>query len=104
MTPDISAETWLGAAGCARGSHTCSGITPALDAKPRPSRSSGRTRAPGVRSGAALAQSANVALPVAAVSRSMPASRQARPAWLMTAYSHAASTDSGSSRSWSTRK
>ena len=34
MTPDISAETWLGAAGCARGSQTWSGTTPALVAKP----------------------------------------------------------------------
>src|ERR1039458_1243305 len=34
MTPDISAETWLGAAGCARGSQTWRGTTPALVAKP----------------------------------------------------------------------
>ena len=29
-TPDISAETWLGAAACAAGSQECSGIAPAL--------------------------------------------------------------------------
>ena len=34
MTPDISAETWLGAAGCARGSQTWRGTTPALVASP----------------------------------------------------------------------
>src|SRR3990172_3588261 len=34
MTPDMSAETWLGAAGGARGSQTWSGTTPALVAKP----------------------------------------------------------------------
>jgi hypothetical protein len=30
MTPDITAETWLGAAACAPGSHTCTGMMPAL--------------------------------------------------------------------------
>ena len=30
MTPLISAETGAGAIGCARGSQTCSGITPAF--------------------------------------------------------------------------
>src|SRR5947208_689334 len=34
MTPDMRAETWLGAAGCASGSHTWRGITPAFPAKP----------------------------------------------------------------------
>src|SRR5690606_31320271 len=34
MAADISAETWLGASGCARGSHACSGTAPALDEKP----------------------------------------------------------------------
>ena len=34
MTPDISAETWDGAAGCALGSQTCSGMMPALTPKP----------------------------------------------------------------------
>ena len=34
ITPDISAETWLGAAGCASGSQTCSGTNPALVPKP----------------------------------------------------------------------
>jgi hypothetical protein len=35
MTPDISAETWLGAAGCARGSQTWRGTTPAIEATRR---------------------------------------------------------------------
>src|SRR5438105_1318886 len=34
MTPLISAETWLGAAGCASGSHTCSGTMPAFEPAP----------------------------------------------------------------------
>ncbi len=29
-TPDMTAETWLGAEACADGSHECNGITPAL--------------------------------------------------------------------------
>ena len=35
MTPDMSAETWLGAAGCAIGSQTCSGIDAGLRAESR---------------------------------------------------------------------
>ena len=31
----MSADTWLGAAGCASGSHTCSGTRPALEPNPR---------------------------------------------------------------------
>ena len=42
ITPLISAETWLGAAGWASGSQTCSGTMPAFD--PAPSRIRSRTR------------------------------------------------------------
>src|SRR2546430_203054 len=38
MTPDMSAETWLGAARWASGSHTWSGITPAFPAEPAAAR------------------------------------------------------------------
>ena len=34
ITPLISAETWLGAAGWASGSQTCSGISPAFEPAP----------------------------------------------------------------------
>ena len=34
ITPLISADTWLGAAGCASGSQTCSGTRPAFDPAP----------------------------------------------------------------------
>ena len=34
ITADISAEIWLGAAGCARGSQMCKGTMPALAPKP----------------------------------------------------------------------
>ncbi|OQC57340.1 MAG: hypothetical protein BWX54_01191 [Verrucomicrobia bacterium ADurb.Bin018] len=33
-TPDITADTGLGAAGCASGSHTCSGKKPTFAPKP----------------------------------------------------------------------
>ena len=86
MTPDISAETWLGAAGCAAGSQTWSGITPALLAKPS-ARSDEDQRSARARPGpaAAAGQSAKRRLPVQAAMRSMPASRQASPACVITA-------------------
>ena len=34
IIPDISAERWAGATGCARGSQECSGISPAFVPKP----------------------------------------------------------------------
>ena len=34
IAPDINAETWLGAAGCASGSQTCAGTIPAFDPNP----------------------------------------------------------------------
>ena len=43
MTPLISADTWLGAAGWASGSQTCSGTSPALE--PAPSSASASTSA-----------------------------------------------------------
>ena len=46
ITPDMSAEMWLGAAGCARGSHMCSGTTPALAAKPTKASKNIRLRTP----------------------------------------------------------
>ena len=41
MTPLMSADTWLGAAGCASGNQTWSGTRPALE--PAPSSASART-------------------------------------------------------------
>src|SRR5437016_4714482 len=40
MMPLISAETWLGAAGWARGSHACSGTRPAFEPAPSSMRAS----------------------------------------------------------------
>ena len=49
ITPLISAETWLGAAGCASGSQTCSGTRPAFE--PAPTSASSSTKAPVNESG-----------------------------------------------------
>ena len=58
MTPLISAETWLGAAGWASGNQTCSGTIPAFD--PAPIRASMKARAatPGVGVAARMASNA----------------------------------------------
>ena len=34
IAPDISAEAWLGATGCASGSQTCAGTMPAFEPNP----------------------------------------------------------------------
>ena len=98
ITPDMSAETWLGAAGCASGSQTCSGTPPAFAPKPSASSAHASERAPAPSAGAAAVQSANRALPVHAVSSSMPASMQASPACVITAYTQPACADAAGSR------
>ncbi len=42
-TPDMIAETWLGALACAPGSQKCNGITPAL--RPNPTKTNTMQRA-----------------------------------------------------------
>ena len=46
-TPDMSAETLLGATGCAAGSQMCSGTMPALTPKPKRKSKNAAFRAPG---------------------------------------------------------
>ena len=50
ITPLIRAETWLGAAGWASGSQTCSGTRPAFE--PAPTSASASTTAASVADGA----------------------------------------------------
>jgi hypothetical protein len=85
ITPDMSAETWLGAAGCATGSQTCSGMMPALLANPSARRTKTAFRAGAPSPAAAADQSAKRRLPVQLAISSMPARRQASPAWVITA-------------------
>ncbi len=87
ITPDMRADTWLGATGWARGSQTCSGITPAL--VPKPSSASRKTSvaAPGDRCRPAVANASKESDPPGA---DEPRIRkhtmmQAVPAWVITA-------------------
>ena len=57
MTPLMSAETWLGAAGWASGSQTCSGTRPALE--PAPISASTRTTAATAAAGGASRMTSN---------------------------------------------
>jgi hypothetical protein len=47
ITPLMSAETFEGATGCASGSQTWSGITPAFAAKPKKARKKAAAAQPG---------------------------------------------------------
>ena len=46
-TPDMTAETWLGATGCAIGSQMCSGMIPHLEPKPKSASRKTALRKPG---------------------------------------------------------
>ena len=47
MTPDMIADTWLGAIACALGSQTCSGMMPAFRPKPTSARTKIAVAMPG---------------------------------------------------------
>ena len=49
ITPLINADTWLGAAGCASGSQTCNGTSPAFEPAPISARTKTQGRDRGVR-------------------------------------------------------
>jgi hypothetical protein len=65
MTPDITAETWDGATGCARGNQMWSGNAPAFVAKPTSKSTSATSRATGAMLGAATCQAAKSSPPPA---------------------------------------
>ena len=58
IAPDMSADTWLGAAGCARGSQTWSGMSPAFEPKPMSAKAKTASRVPGASVRAAARRSA----------------------------------------------
>ncbi len=95
MAADISAETWLGASGCARGSQACSGTRPAFDPNPARTRTNTVpfTRRGQVRCGL-RERGERVTVRVAAKSIS-PARTHTKPRWVITAYQRAASATSG---------
>ena len=78
------ADTCDGASGCALGSHTCSGTSPALDPNPTKISTNTNPRSPG---GSDPARSAwNVSPPAAAAKESSPIRIATRPRWVITAY------------------
>ena len=99
-TPDIRAETWLGATGCAMGSHTCSGAMPALVPKPRSASANAASRVPEVRDADLIPAKEVVRSP--AESRRNIARRAAKPACVTAMYQCAARTVPGRSCSVST--
>ena len=99
-TPDISADTWLGATGCAIGSHTCSGTTPALAPKPRSASTKTASRTCGVRDADRIAAKEVVRSP--ADRRRNVATSAAKLACMIAMYQCAARTVPGRSCSVST--
>jgi hypothetical protein len=99
-TPDIRAETWLGATGCAIGSHTCSGAIPALVPNPSSASTNAASRAPGARMADRIEAKEMVRSP-ADRSRNI-AVRAAKPACVTAMYQCAARTVPGRSCSVST--
>jgi hypothetical protein len=104
MTPDISAETWLGAAGWARGSHTWSGMIPALEPKPRSASRNTALRVVGESADAAVRRSPNAVVGAPAARSRKAASTSASPACVMATYHPPARMVSDSSVSVRTRK
>src|SRR5512143_1554760 len=96
MTPDISAETWLGAAGWARGSHTWSGMIRALEPKPRSASRNTALRVVGESADAAVRRSPNAGVGAAGAGAS--------PACVIATYHPPARMASDSSASVRTRK
>ena len=80
ITPDISAETCDGAAGCASGSQTCIGKSPAF--MPKPARKTANSGSAGcVRKYSASAP--NAAEPVTASRRTNPTTSSTKPMCIM---------------------
>ncbi len=91
MAPDISADTGPGASGWARGSHTCTGTAPALDAKPARASTNARERTAGGMAPAPARIAANDWPPACAPITTSASRIAAAPACVITAYHWAAS-------------
>lgn len=85
----MRAEAWLGASGCARGSHTCTGTSPALAPKPSTSRTNATPAVP--ERGSTRARSVNAVPPPAAASTANPAVIATMDRCVITAYQSPAS-------------
>ena len=82
ITPDMMAETWLGALACAPGSQTCSGMMPAFKPKPINAQTKIAVAMPGASEPASSASS--VQEPLAARNRPKSANRKSAATWVAT--------------------
>ena len=81
----INAETGLGASGCARGNHACSGSSPALDPNPVRVNRNTAVRVPDERPSACAAMVLKASPPPAADNITRASRIAAKPSWVMTA-------------------
>ena len=86
IAADISAETLLGASGCARGSHACSGTIPAFDPNPIPVATKISPATVGDSPPAASRRAGNEPSTAFAENTSSPTMMATRPRWVITAY------------------
>ena len=94
IAADISAETWLGASGWARGSQACSGRMPAFEANPIKVSANTSPAVVGESVVAATRNAGNESLSACPVSTSSPIRMATNPRWVITAYQRAADATS----------
>src|SRR4051794_7378865 len=94
IAADISADTWLGASGWARGNQTCRGTIPAFE--PNPARHSTKTSpaAAGDKLPAAARTATQVSPVAGAAITSIPIRTATNPEWVITAYQRPADATS----------
>ena len=83
ITPDMRADTWLGATGWASGSHTCIGTMPAFEPKP----TAARRKQVDARCGAAViaaGMASKSIVPARSPRRKKRAKRKRVPRWVAT--------------------
>ena len=95
IAPDMSAEAWLGAAGCARGSQTWSGTAPAFEPKPMRNSAITSMRVWADRPGPTALMAANSSPPWNPRIEN-PMRMATRPRWVMAPYQTPALRTSGS--------
>src|ERR1035437_8794363 len=87
MIPDMTADTWDGATGWARGSQTWNGMAPAFVAKPMQTRTRAAFRTASEKWGAAACQAAKSSVPPAEPARIAKPTRIAAVAtWVRARY------------------
>ena len=100
MAALMTADTWLGASGCARGSQTCRGTIPALLANPTISRANATDAVP--ESAGTRAIAVKPVPPPAAARTANPSKSITKLKWVITEY-HRAAERTGARWAWSAR-